>query len=330
MKRASFALTKLQLLDGSKSVTRRLGWLNLKAGDRLLAVSKGMGLKAGEKPDIYGPIEVVSVRRERLDAIDADDCRREGFPELSPPEFVEFFCKANRGCKPDTLVTRIEFKRITRNREPLTEREVSDVLYRLEKGDSIVKSKVVTHPKAGKSEGGHTCHSVLVADPPWHFSDKLPGKKRGASKHYRVLKLNDVRAFPLPPLADDCWLFLWVVASQLAEGLSVVSAWGFDPPVANIAWVKMTKDGKRVRMGMGRSVRNCHEICLIAKKGKPERLSAAVESVIFAPRGEHSAKPEEFYQLVDKLVPGPTVELFARRQWPGWLCLGDEMPEVAA
>lgn len=66
MRRMSFALTRTQLLDGSKDVTRRLGWANLKPGQRLLAVSKCMGLKPGEKADIYGEIEVVSVEREHL------------------------------------------------------------------------------------------------------------------------------------------------------------------------------------------------------------------------------------------------------------------------
>ena len=111
MRRISFSLTKRQLLDGSKDVTRRLGWANLKPGTQLLAVSKGMGLKPGEKAEIYGVIEVVGVRRERLDAIDEDDCRREGFPDHSPSEFVAMFC-AHMKCGPETIVTRIEFRRV--------------------------------------------------------------------------------------------------------------------------------------------------------------------------------------------------------------------------
>jgi hypothetical protein len=112
VKRISFALTKPQLLDGSKTVTRRLGWPYAKAGDRFLAVSKCMGLKPGEQPDIYGTVELLSVRREPLSAIDQDDCRREGFPEMTPAEFVAFFCRVHKGqkCTPETEVTRIEFR----------------------------------------------------------------------------------------------------------------------------------------------------------------------------------------------------------------------------
>lgn len=111
MRCISFALTKRQFLDGSKDVTRRLGWRWLKAGDLLMAVEKGMGIKRGEKQVRLGIIRVRSVTAERLDAITADDCRREGFPELTPAAFVAMFCKANQ-CTPDVMVRRIEFERL--------------------------------------------------------------------------------------------------------------------------------------------------------------------------------------------------------------------------
>jgi hypothetical protein len=107
----SFSMTKAQLLDGSKTVTRRLGWGKLKPGDRLLAVSKCMGLKKGEKADVYGVIEVVSVRAERLCLMMPTDCAREGFPKADVKEFVRMFC-ATMGCKPTDMVNRIEFRRV--------------------------------------------------------------------------------------------------------------------------------------------------------------------------------------------------------------------------
>lgn len=104
----SFALTERQLLDGSKDVTRRLGWRTLKAGDQVLAVRKAMGLRKGERQVVLGTIRIVSVRFEPLARITLDDCRREGFPLMTPGVFVTFFCSAN-GCKPEDEVTRIEF-----------------------------------------------------------------------------------------------------------------------------------------------------------------------------------------------------------------------------
>lgn len=108
----SFALTEAQFLDGSKTVTRRLGWRFLAPGETLIVVRKAMGLKRGEKRVLLGTIYVNSVRRERLDAITCDECAREGFAHLTPGAFVEFFCRAHR-CQSDEFVTRIEFERLS-------------------------------------------------------------------------------------------------------------------------------------------------------------------------------------------------------------------------
>ena len=113
----SFALTTAQVLDQSKDVTRRMGWLKLKPGDMIQPVKKCMGLKPGEKIEKLGPpVRVVSVRREPLRAITDDakkygrhECVREGFGHLSPCQFVNMFCDTHKGCTPDTVITRIEF-----------------------------------------------------------------------------------------------------------------------------------------------------------------------------------------------------------------------------
>lgn len=105
----SFALTEAQLLDGSKDVTRRLGWKTLRVGETVTAIRKGMGLGKGEKQVVLGTIQITSVRREPLFYVTRDECRREGFPGMTPDEFVSFFCSAN-ACSPKTEVTRIEFR----------------------------------------------------------------------------------------------------------------------------------------------------------------------------------------------------------------------------
>lgn len=104
----SFALTTRQTRARKKDVTRRLRWLNLKPGTILQAVEKAQGLKRGEKVVRICLIKVVSVRRERLDKITKDECRREGFPEMSPADFVKMFCEHNN-VAPSAKITRIEF-----------------------------------------------------------------------------------------------------------------------------------------------------------------------------------------------------------------------------
>src|SRR5512138_2644341 len=95
MRNMAFSITTQQMYDGTKDVTRRLGWLSLKAGDVVMAVEKGMGLKKGEKVKKIYPIEIVSVRGERLSDITLEEVRREGFPEMNVPEFVRMFAKSH-------------------------------------------------------------------------------------------------------------------------------------------------------------------------------------------------------------------------------------------
>lgn len=109
MRAMSFALTPEQLLDGSKTVTRRRRWNKLKPGDKLIACRKAMGLKKGEKREDFGVIEILSIRREKLKAITQDDVRREGFPGMNPAQFIAMFCQHMK-CDASVFVRRIEFK----------------------------------------------------------------------------------------------------------------------------------------------------------------------------------------------------------------------------
>jgi N6-adenosine-specific RNA methylase IME4 len=155
-------------------------------------------------------------------------------------------------------------------------------------------------------------------------------------------------------VAKDARLFLWRVAPMQEEALHVMRAWGFGAPVSECVWAKVDKDddavanriakfsvnkglaafdaahvgieeARRLTFGMGRTFRMSHETCLVGRRGRPERLSGSERSVFFAPLGEHSQKPEEFFELVERLSPGPYLELFAAgHRRPGWTCLGDD------
>jgi N6-adenosine-specific RNA methylase IME4 len=164
---------------------------------------------------------------------------------------------------------------------------------------------------------------VILADPPWSFGDKLPGASRGAEKNYGVLSLDQIRKFPLPPMLPDALLLLWRVSSQVEEAYSVVRAWGFEPK-SEIVWRKMTASGKE-HFGMGRYVRAAHETCIVARRGRFKPACLSIRSVFEAPTGEHSEKPEAFYELVERLTPGPYAELFARRSRAGWTQWGNEL-----
>lgn len=116
MRNMSFAMTEHQILEQSKTVTRRMGWLKLKPGDLLQPVRKGMGLKKGEKVVKLGcPIRVVQAHQEPLCVMNGggygfQECVLEGFPEMFPWQFIEMFCKSHKGCTPESSPTRIAFE----------------------------------------------------------------------------------------------------------------------------------------------------------------------------------------------------------------------------
>jgi site-specific DNA-methyltransferase (adenine-specific) len=165
---------------------------------------------------------------------------------------------------------------------------------------------------------------VLVADPPWKFGDSLPGKGRGAAKHYPCLTARELMRFPLPEMADDSLLVLWKVAAMPQEALDVARAWGFTPK-SELVWQKLSASGKH-HFGMGHYVRASHETALICTRGRFKVASRSVRSTFEAPIGLHSAKPERFYAIVEELAGhGPYVELFGRRLREGWTVLGNEV-----
>jgi N6-adenosine-specific RNA methylase IME4 len=168
---------------------------------------------------------------------------------------------------------------------------------------------------------------LLMADPPWTFSDPLPGETRGAARQYACMTLGQLIAFRLPPLEYHCVLMLWRVAAMQSEALIVMRAWGFTQK-SELVWVKQTVTGK-MHFGLGHYVRAAHETCLIGVRGKVSVDDRSVRSVFEAPVGRHSEKPDEAYAIAQRLVAGgPYAEVFARRRRPGWQCYGDELGEL--
>lgn len=112
MRNISFMLTTQQFRNRTKTVTRRMGWWNLKPGDILMGVEKCQGLKKGERIQPLGRIRIISARPECLRRITSEDCIKEGFPHLTPRQFISLFITSHKGCTPDTIINRIEFEYI--------------------------------------------------------------------------------------------------------------------------------------------------------------------------------------------------------------------------
>lgn len=140
-------------------------------------------------------------------------------------------------------------------------------------------------------------YQIIYVDPPWNY--KVYSKKglgRSAESHYPTMSIEDICALPVGNLADkDCALFLWVTIPCLLEGLSVLKAWGFTYKTVGFVWVKQNRKADSLFWGMGYWTRSNVELCILATKGHPKRINAAVHQVIVSHIEEHSKnrrKPE--------------------------------------
>ena len=169
--------------------------------------------------------------------------------------------------------------------------------------------------------------SIIYADPPWSYKDKAKSGKRGASFKYKTQSDNWVCDLPVKDIAsDDCALFLWVTMPKLPEAFKVIESWGFTYKTVAFTWVKKNKKANSWFWGMGNWTRANAEVCLLAIKGRPKRVSASVHSVVDARIERHSKKPDEVRnRIVELLGDIPRIELFARQQSEGWECWGDEV-----
>ena len=137
----------------------------------------------------------------------------------------------------------------------------------------------------------------------------------------------DIEQLPVSSIADDdCVLFLWVTMPKLNECFDLIEAWGFEYKTCAFTWVKRNKISDSWFWGMGRWTRANAELCLLATKGKPQRMSAGVHSVIDTPVERHSKKPEITKErIVELLGDVKRIELFARQTCEGWDSWGNEL-----
>ena len=166
---------------------------------------------------------------------------------------------------------------------------------------------------------------VIYADPPWQY-DFSRSESRDIENQYPTQTLDEICQERVPEFtAENAVLYLWATAPKLFEAVFVCEAWGFEYKT-NWAWDK-------VKQGMGYYARGQHEHLLIATRGNipPPPESARPASIIRIEREEHSAKPDEFYELIEQQYPTlPKLEWYARKRRPGWASYGNQIEPVAA
>lgn len=174
-------------------------------------------------------------------------------------------------------------------------------------------------------------YSIIYADPPWTYNDTLGGNAKMGAMPYETMKQEEINDLPISDISEkNCVLFLWATMPKLHEALETIKAWGFTYKTCAFCWVKQNPVSKSIFAGLGRWVQGNAELCLLATKGHPHRISKSVKQIVIAPRGRHSQKPDEVRDRIVELMGDlPRIELFARETAPGWDSWGNEVPTPA-
>ncbi|MBF6590104.1 MAG: S-adenosylmethionine-binding protein [Ktedonobacterales bacterium] len=180
-------------------------------------------------------------------------------------------------------------------------------------------------------------YGTVLADPPWRFTNRT-GKMAPEHKRlsrYATMTLEDIMELPVAQLVlPASHLYLWVPNALVLEGLEVMKRWGFTYKT-NLVWFKIRKDGGPDGRGVGFYFRNVTELVLFGTRGalRTQAPGRRQVNLLASQKREHSRKPDELYDVIERCSRGPYLELFARHRRPSWGQWGDEigcqLPETA-
>lgn len=157
--------------------------------------------------------------------------------------------------------------------------------------------------------------ATILVDPPWPL--------QSGEKHYRTMSLARITALPVGSLAArDAHLWLWTTNALLPTAYEVAEAWGFTVR-SPLTWVKF-----RLGLGGRYQLRNATEQLLFCTRGRAPLGSRSQPTWFNAPVTEHSRKPAEQFAIIERVSPGPYLELFARRRPESnqpWAVWGDQV-----
>jgi N6-adenosine-specific RNA methylase IME4 len=157
---------------------------------------------------------------------------------------------------------------------------------------------------------------TIYGDPPWQYGNQ--GTRAATDNHYGTMAKDEIASLPIGELAaDECHLHLWTTNGFLKDALELIETWGFEFK-STFVWVKP-------QLGIGNYWRCSHEIMLLGVKGGLTFPPSNIKSWAEFPRKKHSAKPNEVRKLIERVSPGPRLELFSRTICDGWVSWGNQI-----
>lgn len=167
-------------------------------------------------------------------------------------------------------------------------------------------------------------YKTIYIDPPW--MERGGGKiKRGADRHYPLMKTSDIAKLPIKNLADEngCHLYMWTTNNFIKDAFCLLDEWGFEY-ITLITW---NKD----RMGLGQYFRGLTEHCIFASTSKRlpyKTIDGKRQQGVtgfYEAKTIHSRKPIAMREMIEKVSYSPKIEIFARQSLDGWDCWGNEV-----
>lgn len=282
-----------------------VGVMNVAAEVKLRADRKAGELVKGMKKHNGDPRSHDATRLGEIGISKTQSSRWQCIASIPGPKFEKFLTDYNRAEKEITTAAAMKLGKSTNNCSPILHAEPVE---------GVVESM-------DELTAGGEKYGTIYADPPWAYDNK--GTRANVEGQYaNTMSVEEICAMPVAALAaDDAHLHLWATNSFLREAFSVIDAWGFEYKSCAV-WCKP-------QIGIGNYWRVSHEFLLLGVRGNAKSFAEhSHRSWLEIDRTKrHSSKPDEFRAIIEKVSPGPYLELFARQPISGWMVMGDQVEE---
>jgi N6-adenosine-specific RNA methylase IME4 len=164
-------------------------------------------------------------------------------------------------------------------------------------------------------------YSTIYIDPPWPVGSIVMDKwESSIEDKYPTMSLEEIMNLPIERLSsDNCNLFLWTTHTFLPDALEIIKKWNFKY-YCLITW---DKGNGWTQCGFNRRT----EFLIYAYKGKIliDYYGGSIPTLISETKTYHSKKPDKIRDLIKSKTPDGRLEMFARGNFEGWVCWGNEV-----
>jgi len=301
----------LTVLEQGEHLARRQELVGFKQGDNRFTIGRG---------DTMTPLKTTPEIAQDIGLTERSAQRRMQVARNIVPEVKDTIRNTEIANSTTQL---LELARLTPEKQVEVAKSITDGAVSIADAVKTIKeverkkdiARQVEEIKANNFEPPANEYDVIVIDPPWPYGTKYDAGGRRAANPYPEMSLDQISDIELPA-ADNCVLWLWTTHKFMRYSFDLLDKWGFRD-VAILTW---SKD----KMGLGSWLRSQSEFCIMAVKGSPKVNLTNQTTILNAPMREHSRKPDEFYEMVDRLCVGYKIDWFSRENREGWAQFGND------